>query len=132
MSFTNSVHEPATDINVTPLVDVMLVLLIIFMVTAPSLTYSTPLHLPQPAPSLIEPSTITPVNLHVGVDGDLRWNERALTATQLDAELRGLAAQSEQQQPVLQVQIEDDVPYERMVKLMARVKSLGLQKIRLD
>jgi biopolymer transport protein ExbD len=131
MSFTQSIHEPAADINVTPLVDVMLVLLIIFMVTAPSLTFSNPLVLPQ-STIVDAPPPLTPIELSVSSDGRLRWNQRAVSATQLNAELRGLASLSETQQPSLNIQIDDDVPYQALVSLMAQINNLGLKKIRLE
>ena len=76
---SNSGGGPMADINVTPLVDVMLVLLIIFMVTAPTLSYPIEIDLPQrtntPPPQTKEPPE--PIKLRIDAAGQVYWNEAA-------------------------------------------------------
>jgi biopolymer transport protein ExbD len=76
MAFTsNSGSGPMADINVTPLVDVMLVLLIIFMVTAPALSYPIPVDLPQPSTTPPPPGNPPdPIRIHIDAGGTVSWN----------------------------------------------------------
>ena len=92
------------DINVTPLVDVMLVLLIIFMITAPILTHRIKIDLPQPIPN--PPPQIDnppdPIVLSVRTSGQFYWNDEPLTEDGLQAQLR--VASQKNPQPELQIQ----------------------------
>ncbi|KES12839.1 Biopolymer transport protein [Snodgrassella alvi SCGC AB-598-O11] len=78
----DEVHESA-DINVTPLVDVMLVLLIVFMITMPVLTHSIPLTLPTTANPAEQTEPKSPLRLSIGADGQYKLGEQTLSLTQL-------------------------------------------------
>jgi biopolymer transport protein ExbD len=75
MAFTSNTGGPMADINVTPLVDVMLVLLIIFMVTVPALSYPIQVDLPQPNRNPPPPGTPPdPIRIHIDASGGVSWN----------------------------------------------------------
>jgi biopolymer transport protein TolR len=121
------------DINVTPLVDVMLVLLIIFMVTAPMITSSVNVNLPQanakPAPSDSKPITITvndqgQVYLNAGSGGD-----QQIDLTNLAATLQ-TAAQNNPGQDVF-VRGDTKVDYGTMMQVMATITQSGFTKVHL-
>ena len=117
--------EPIAAINVTPLVDVMLVLLIIFMITAPMLTQRLMLNLPQqdknPPPP---PQTLS---LHIAVDGSVVLDGSALTPARLDAELAHLAAMREP--PALDIDVDANTQYRHVIDVLSLVKHNGLSKI---
>ena len=75
---------PMADINVTPLVDVMLVLLIIFMITAPLMTHKVVVKLPEATLSTKPVITTPPVTLAIKSDGSKYWNDEAVTPARLD------------------------------------------------
>ena len=75
MAFTSNTGGPMADINVTPLVDVMLVLLIIFMVTVPALSYPIQVDLPQPNRNPPPPGNPPePIRIHIDAGGSVSWN----------------------------------------------------------
>src|SRR6476661_5550008 len=99
MAFASDVTQRrVAEINITPLVDVMLVLLVIFMVAAPIVTHRIPLDLPQPAPT----STVKPVeiDLHIDTAGGLSWNGAPTSIAVLPALLAD-AAQADPTHPPL-------------------------------
>ena len=87
--------EVMSEINMTPLVDVMLVLLIIFIITVPVLTHSVNVDLPRASnqPTELKPQT---VQLAVTASGEVFWNETKVDAAELNAKLLAAAAQSPQ------------------------------------
>jgi biopolymer transport protein ExbD len=117
------------DINVTPLVDVMLVLLIIFMITAPILTHRIKIDLPQPAPN--PPPQIDnppdPIVLSVRTSGQFYWNDEPLTEDGLQAQLR--VASQKNPQPELQIQADKTAKYQLVATVMADAKNAGMTKI---
>ena len=122
----DSDDEVVSDINMTPLVDVMLVLLIIFIITVPVLTHSVKLDLPQAdnIPNEEKPDTI---QLSVTATGELHWNESVIASAELEARLQ----ESAQKQPQPEVHIRGDkaVAYEHVIKVMAAAQRAGLQKL---
>jgi biopolymer transport protein ExbD len=90
---------PMADINVTPLVDVMLVLLIIFMITAPLMTHKVVVKLPEatlnPRP---EPPKVAPVTLAVKTNGERFWNDEAVTAAALEQKVAVIVQRDPQPQ----------------------------------
>ena len=89
MAFSsNSGGGPMAEINVTPLVDVMLVLLIIFMITAPLMTHKIRIDLPQANPNTVETNPPEPIDLAVKETGDLYWNDELITEAMLTEMLR--------------------------------------------
>jgi biopolymer transport protein ExbD len=118
---------PMADINVTPLVDVMLVLLIIFMITVPMLSHKIKIDLPQPTlnpPPLNPPE---PITLGVRMGGQLYWNDEPITEPALQAQLRVTAQKNPQ--PELQIQADRSTKYQQVATVMADAKNAGMQKI---
>ena len=119
------------EINVTPLVDVMLVLLIIFMVTAPMLTQGLDVALPQAAAEPIEPEDLEPLLLSVDAAGAMYLNlgdpEQSLAAARL-LELAAAALRREPERPVL-VKADRAVPYGRVVEGMVLLQRAGAKKV---
>ncbi|HMM67902.1 MAG TPA: biopolymer transporter ExbD [Dokdonella sp.] len=128
MAFSsNSGGGPMAEINVTPLVDVMLVLLIIFMITAPLMTHKIRIDLPQANPNTQETTPPDPIDLAVKASGDLYWNDELITEAMLAAQLR-VAAQKNPQ-PELQIRAEKTTEYQLIATVMANAKSAGMVKI---
>ncbi|HKT27544.1 biopolymer transporter ExbD [Dyella sp.] len=112
-------------INVTPLVDVMLVLLIIFMISAPVITHKTKLDLPQRSSKIME----TPPSVHLAIqaDGTMYWNGTPVSSDQLRTQLSIAAMQSTQ--PALEIDAADGAAYDAVAKVMAEAKAQGLARI---
>jgi len=118
--------DMVSEINMTPLVDVMLVLLIIFIITVPVLTHSVKLDLPRAdnTPNLVKPES---VNISVTADGALHWNDDTVNEAQLTSRLE--AAATQQPQPEIFIRGDRKVDYERVVKVMAAVRRAGVLKL---
>lgn len=118
--------EVMNEINMTPLVDVMLVLLIIFIITVPVLTHSVKVDLPRAdnTPNELKPET---VNLAVNADGNIYWNETQVTMEELDQRLTTEA--SKQPQPEVHIRGDRTVDYEHVIKTMAAVQRAGILKL---
>jgi biopolymer transport protein ExbD len=128
MAFTsNSGGGPMAEINVTPLVDVMLVLLIIFMITAPLMSHKIRIDLPQANPNVQEQNPPEPIDLAVKESGEIFWNDELVTDSMLQAQLR-VAAQKNPQ-PELQIRADKDTKYQLVATVMADAKSAGMVKI---
>ena len=128
MAFTsNSGGGPMAEINVTPLVDVMLVLLIIFMITAPLMSHKIRIDLPQANPNVQEQNPPEPIDLAVKESGEIFWNDELVTEAMLQAQLR-VAAQKNPQ-PELQIRADKDTKYQLIATVMANAKSAGMVKI---
>jgi len=119
-------QQPMVDINTTPLVDVMLVLLIIFIITAPLLTHSIRIDLPQAQgeSSPERPQTVT-VTLDGG--GKLFWNDDAVTLEALSARLAEAAARSPQ--PELHLRADRDTRYQLLAEVMSSARAAGVTRI---
>ena len=122
----DSSDDMVSEINMTPLVDVMLVLLIIFIITVPVLTHSVKLDLPRAdnTPNLVKPES---VNVSVTADGALHWNDDTINEAQLTSRLEATATQ--QPQPEIFIRGDRKVDYERVVKVMAAVQKAGVLKL---
>jgi biopolymer transport protein ExbD len=130
MAFTsNSGGGPMADINVTPLVDVMLVLLIIFMVTAPALSYQIQVDLPQrttnPPPQPKDPPE--PIRLRIDAGGTVTWNNSPIPLSVLQSSLEVEAERSIQ--PTLEIETDVDAQYEVLAKVLSRARNSGMEKI---
>jgi biopolymer transport protein ExbD len=112
-----------SEINMTPLVDVMLVLLIVFMITVPVLTHAVKLDLPQASNQANKVSTQT-VTLSITRDGKTHWNQEVVSQSELDARL--LAAAKQQPQPELQIRGDRLVAYQYVASTMAAVQRAGI------
>ena len=127
MSAGGSGGGPMAEINVTPLVDVMLVLLIIFMITAPLMSHKIRIDLPQANPNTVETTPPEPIDLAIKENGDLFWNDEPVTEAILQAQLR-VAAQKNPQ-PELQIRAEKTTQYQKVAEVMAAAKRSGMVKI---
>ena len=114
------------DINVTPLEDVMLVLLVIFMVTAPLMTSAIRLDLPQ-SESADTGAVASSVVLVVDAQGALYLNDKAITAQALATHLSGVARRDPQTE--LELRADASVPYGRVVEAMGLAQKAGLSRI---
>ena len=123
-------HTENAEINMVPLIDVMLVLLVIFIITAPMVTQSVNLSLPktsdiavpveqQPKPQIIE----------ITKDGEILLNKTSVTMDNLHAELNAIKSHSAEQEPIIQLNIDESVPYDTVAKTLIEIKRVGLSKI---
>ena len=117
---------PMADINVTPMVDVMLVLLVIFIISAPLFTHAVKLDLPSAssAPAPEKPETVT---IAIDAAGKLYWNDQALETAALEARLATAAAR--QPQPELQLRADKSTRYEIIAEVMSAAQGAGLTKL---
>ena len=114
------------EINTTPLVDVMLVLLIIFIITIPVMNHSVNIQLPR-ASSQPEPVKAENITLAIDAQGKVYWNANALDPSQLQARIAEAAAKTPQ--PELHLRAERTTPYEKVAQVMAAAQSGGITKI---
>ncbi len=126
-SSNSSGGGPMSEINVTPMVDVMLVLLIIFMITAPLMSHKIRIDLPQANPETQEQNPPEPIDLAIKATGDLYWNDEPLTEPMLQAQLRVVAQKSPQ--PELQIRADKTTQYQLIATVMADAKAAGMVKI---
>ena len=132
MAFGNQDLNVATDddvmneINMTPMVDIMLVLLIIFIITVPVMKHSVNIDLPRASNEAqnIKPET---VRLSVDAQGAYFLNETQIADTDLAPRLKEAAAQNPQ--PELHIRGDKNVRYERVSQAMAAAQQAGLRKI---
>ena len=116
------------DINITPLVDVMLVLLVIFMIAAPTLAHRIDLDLPQAAPTAPTPAP-DPVRVRVDASGEVYWNQAAQPLSALEALLSVEAQRDPGNQPRLQIQASGDADYGVVTQVLAAARNAGMAKI---
>jgi biopolymer transport protein ExbD/biopolymer transport protein TolR len=118
--------QPMSEINMTPLIDVMLVLLVIFIITAPLMSSSLRLDLPKAEGAT---PTDAPLFVTVAVDagGQLFWGDEPVTPQQLQAKVRDSARRN----PATEVQLRADqaVPFGRIAELIALVQAGGLNRV---
>ncbi len=115
------------EINVTPLVDVMLVLLIIFMITAPLMSHKIRIDLPQANPNVVEKPQPEPLDLAIKENGDLFLNDEPVTDAILQSQLRVAAQKSPQ--PELQIRADKPTQWQKIATVMAEAKSVGMVKL---
>ncbi len=115
--------EPLSAINITPLIDVMLVLLIMMILTIPIASHKIPIDLPNQAP--VTPSPETPHRLEIAETGALSWDGRAIR----DAELAALLASSVREGGVLHLKTDPGTSYRRFNLVLADVKRAGVTRL---
>ena len=125
-SLSDSDDDFNPEINTTPLVDVMLVLLIIFIMTIPVMNHAVKIDLPRASdqPDETKPQNI---NLSIDADGKIYWNTEVIDMNQLN--LRIATAAQKQPQPELHLRAERTTEYEKVAQVMAAAQSGGLSKI---
>jgi biopolymer transport protein ExbD len=118
-----------SDINVTPLVDVLLVLLIIFLVTAPALSYEIEIDLPQPSRQQpvnpVDPPQ--PIRLRIDSDGTLFWDNSPMPRAALMPSL--MVEASRDPQPTLEIEANQEVQYHVLTDVLASAKNANMTKI---
>jgi len=139
MAFTsNSGGGPMADINVTPLVDVMLVLLIIFMVTVPPLSYPIQVDLPQPSTMPPPPGMPPPpVRIRIDASGAVSWNGSPVDLNILQSQFDVEGSRGETpsgtidatKQPAIEIETDREAEYEVLAKVLSRAKNANLVKI---
>jgi biopolymer transport protein ExbD len=114
------------EINTTPLVDVMLVLLIIFMITIPVMNHAVKIDLPR---ATNQPNETKPENINLSVDesGAFWWNTEQISPEELQVRIN--AAASQDPQPEIHIRGARTVQYEKVAQIMAAVQRAGLRKI---
>lgn len=122
----NQPQAPMADINTTPLVDVMLVLLIIFIITAPLMTKAIKVNLPKAnAESLVpQPDAI---NLSIDAQGQLFWNQEQVDDVQAVDRMKAAALPSDK--PTIHITADQQLTYQRLAEVLAMLKEAGLSKV---
>ncbi|WP_343079818.1 protein TolR [Ostreiculturibacter nitratireducens] len=120
-------HAAMSEINVTPMVDVMLVLLIIFMVAAPLLTVGVPLELPKTAAQAVPTEQEEPLTVSIQVDGAISIQNTQVPEEELIGKLRAIAA--ERSSNKLFLRADGAIPYERVVQVMGALNAGGFTEI---
>ncbi|GAC1308874.1 MAG: biopolymer transporter ExbD [Steroidobacteraceae bacterium] len=128
MSAGKSEGQSFTDINMTPLIDVMLVLLIIFIISLPPVTHAVKIDNPlPPPPNFVPPPPPEVVNLAIDFDGTLSWNGAATDRTQMQGYISQEAAKDPQ--PEVHITVDKFAKYEKVAQTLADLQSRGLKKI---
>ena len=114
------------EINMIPLIDVMLVLLVIFIITAPLMTHAVKVDLPQASsqPNEVKPETI---NLSIKADGTVFWNTEAVDAAAWQTRMAAAAQQTPQ--PEIHLRADGDLAYRHVAQIMADAAKAGLVKL---
>lgn len=132
MAFAQSRTHDRTlaEINITPLIDVMLVLLVIFMIAAPVLTKDIPLTLPQvaPIPDRLPPP---PIELRIDAVGEVTVSGAPVAMSELASVLRTERERLAGQKVILSVEASYDVDYEVVAKVLATAQNAGMSNIRM-
>lgn len=118
---------PMAEINVTPLVDVMLVLLIIFMITAPLMTHKVQIKLPEATLKTRPEPPIQPITLAIKDTGALFWNDQPITMQQLETQL-AVEAQKVPQ-PQVDVRADGSTRYKIIRDVVKVAKATGIRKV---
>ena len=124
--FERGEYQPMAEINTTPLVDVMLVLLVIFMVTAPLFTHAVKIDLPEAQSRLNSENPMT-IALAIDSAGKIYWNDEPISEDALAG--RFYQAATESVQPELHLRADRDTRYQVIAKIMAKAQRAGLKKI---
>ena len=119
-------NQPMAEINMVPMIDVMLVLLIIFIVTAPLLTHAVKLELPQASST---PNITRPDNIQLAIDagGAVHWNGEFVDIETMRTQMN--AAALLQPQPELHLRADRSTPYGKVAQVMSEAARSGLTKI---
>lgn len=120
-------RKPMSEINVTPFVDVMLVLLIIFMVAAPLLTVGVPIELPKTAATPLPSEEETPLTIALAADGTVMLQNTEIPFDTLVAKLRAISA--ERADDKIYLRADGAVPYERVMQVMGALNAGGFRDI---
>jgi biopolymer transport protein ExbD len=125
----NDSGGPMAEINVTPLVDVMLVLLIIFMITAPLMSHKVKVELPQATLDQIDekPIVVQPITIAVTDEGKMFWNDQPITKDQIESRLSVEAQKTPQ--PPINVRGDKTTKYRVIAEVVQVAQSQGMRKV---
>lgn len=128
MAFNNFSESDSvlSEINITPLVDVMLVLLVAFIVTAPALSNAVHVNLPKTA-ATAPPSDIKAVTVSLDAQGLVYLNRELIAQDAVETQLKALKA--ENAELTLNLQADDTVPYGAVAKVMASIERAGISRL---
>ena len=115
-----------SEINTTPLVDVMLVLLVIFIITAPLLTHAVKIDLPQASSQPIEQKPEI-ISIAVNGTGQMYWNDTPVVEGELAVKLQQAA--TAEPQPELHIRADKETRYQILAKIMADAQNAGIEKL---
>jgi len=127
--------SPMVAINTTPLVDVMLVLLIIFMITAPLLSHKVRINLPQPSTDPADKSRIEQRRLEVrdlGGAVEYRMNNELISQSMLFTEFREMGRKVKDDQPEYKLEADETIPYSELASILAAAKRSKIERIGFD
>src|SRR5690606_12584006 len=127
---TDTGGGPMAEINIIPLADVMLVMLIIFMVTAPTTTYEISVDLPQRStqpPPPTQPKD--PIKLRIDASGQVYWNGTSYAVSQLQPMMVEVVQQDPTNQPTLEIDTDPNADYGTLAKVLAAAKNAHMVKI---
>ena len=132
MAFSSDAGDgPMADINIIPLCDVMLVLLIIFMVTAPQLSYPIDIDLPQrsirPPENPVTPPD--PIKLRIDAGGQVFWNDSPAPISALRNMMETEVQRDPNNQPTLEIDVNAEADYGVLAKVLAEAKNAQMMKI---
>ena len=119
-------NQPMAEINMVPLIDVVLVLLVIFIVTAPLLTHAVKLDLPK-ASANTDVQKPDKINFAIDAGGALFWNGERITRE--DAQARFLEQGQKRPQPEIYLRADQNVPYRYVAEMLADASKAGLSKV---
>lgn len=117
---------PMSEINTTPLVDVMLVLLVIFIITAPLLTHAVRIDLPQ-ASSQPLPEKPEIISVSIDAAGKMYWNDMPMAQGELKHKLQDIAGKKPQ--PELNIRADKETRYQVLAEVMADAQNAGISKL---
>jgi biopolymer transport protein ExbD len=129
MAFNTSNNDSdsvLSEINITPLVDVMLVLLVAFIVTAPALSNAVHVNLPKTA-ATAPPNDIKAVTISLDAQGVVYLNKEPIAQESIEPQLKTLKA--ENAELTLNLQADDTVPYGAVAKVMASIERAGVSRL---
>ena len=118
---------PISEINVTPFVDVMLVLLIIFMVSAPLMVSGVPIEIPDSEASALPGNSTEPLQISVSREGEIRIGDDPVSREALETRMRHMAESSPDR--LVHVRADRQLDYGAIMEVMAIVSRSGVQKI---
>ncbi len=121
-----SQNRPMAEINTTPLVDVMLVLLIIFIITAPLMTQALKVDLPKANAQALQPKPEA-IALSIDESGGLFWNKEPVSDAEALVRMKAAAVRDEQ--PPVHLSADKQLTYQRITEVLALLKQAGLSKV---
>ena len=122
-------HRPMSEINVTPFVDVMLVLLVVFMITAPLLTAGVQVDLPKAQAKSLNKHDNAPFEISINKKGQIYVGKTKMTKTRLTAVLEGVAEETPEKR--VYIRADQGLNYGDVMDVMGRVNRAGLTRVAL-